>query len=108
MKRELKKLRVFLGRVIRDIRQKLTSSLGNLLSRLLDVVQRIHQQQHDKNKIYSVHAPEVECIAKGKARKRYEFGSKVAMVTGSKDNWIGAFNRSPAILMTGIHYWSHP
>lgn len=88
-KRELKKLRVFLGRVIRDIRRKLTPGTDGKLSRLLAVAQRIHgQQKHDKNKIYSVHAPEVECIAKGKAHKRYEFGSKVAMVTSSKDNWI--------------------
>jgi IS5 family transposase len=88
-KRELKKLRVFLGRVIRDIQRKLTPSSENKLSRLLAVAQRIHQQQkYDKNKVYSVHAPEVECIAKGKAHKRYEFGSKVAMVTSSKDNWI--------------------
>jgi IS5 family transposase len=88
-KRELKKLRVFLGRVIRDVQRKLTPLSENALSRLLAVAQRIHQQQkHDKNKVYSVHAPEVECIAKGKAHKRYEFGSKVAMVTSSKDNWI--------------------
>src|SRR5262245_61775719 len=36
----------------------------------------------------SVHAPEVECIAKGKAHKKYEFGCKVAFVTTSKSNWI--------------------
>jgi len=88
-KRELKKLRVFLGRVIRDVQRKLTPSSEDKLSHLLAVAQRIHQQQkHDKNKVYSVHAPEVECIAKGKAHKRYEFGCKVAMVTSSKDNWI--------------------
>ena len=107
-KRELKKLRVFLGRVIRDIQRKLTPSSENKLSRLLAVAQRIHQQQkYDKNKVYSVHAPEVECIAKGKAHKRYEFGSKVAMVTSSKDNWILAFNRSRVIPMMGT-LWSHP
>ena len=32
------------------------------------------QQRHDKNKLYALHAPEVECIGKGKARKPYEFG----------------------------------
>ena len=34
-----------------------------------------------------MHAPDVECIAKGKAHKRYKFGCKVGMVTTSKDNW---------------------
>ena len=88
-KRELKKPRVFLGRVIRDIQRKLKPETDGKLSRLLAVARRIHQQQkYDKHKLYSVHAPEVECIAKGKAHKRYEFGSKVAMVTSSKDNWI--------------------
>lgn len=38
------------------------------------------QQRHDKNKLYALHAPEVECIGKGKARKPYEFGVKTAMV----------------------------
>jgi len=40
------------------------------------------------NKIYSLHAPEVECIGKGKAHKKYEFGCKVSVVTTSNDNWI--------------------
>ena len=38
------------------------------------------QQRHTKNKLYALHAPEVECIGKGKARKPYEFGVKAAVV----------------------------
>lgn len=38
------------------------------------------QQRHDKNKLYALHAPEVECIAEGKARKPYEFGVTVSLV----------------------------
>jgi IS5 family transposase len=34
----------------------------------------LSQKRHDKNKIYSIRAPEVECISKGKAHKKYEFG----------------------------------
>ena len=56
---------------------------------MLALAERIlSQQRHDKNKVYSVHAPEVECIAKGKAHKKYEFGCKVALVSTLKDNWI--------------------
>lgn len=47
-----------------------------------------HQQHHDKQKVYSVYAPEVECIAKGNAHKKYEFGCKVQVVTTSKAGWI--------------------
>lgn len=81
-------LRTYLGRVMRDIRRK--ASAGDIeLERLLALAERIHtQQKKDKNKVYSVHAPEVECIAKGKAHKKYEFGNKVGVVTTSKDNWI--------------------
>lgn len=43
---------------------------------------------NDKNKVYSVHEPDLECIAKGKAHKKYEFGCKVSMASTSKDNWI--------------------
>jgi IS5 family transposase len=46
------------------------------------------QQRQDKNKLYSIHAPEVVCIAKGKAHKRYEFGAKASFATTSKGNWI--------------------
>jgi IS5 family transposase len=56
---------------------------------LLELAKRLSRQKRDdKGKIYSVHAPEVECISKGKAHKRYEFGCKVGMVTTSKGNWI--------------------
>lgn len=41
-----------------------------------------------KDKIYSVHEPQVECIAKGKAHKRYEFGVKAGFVTASRTNWV--------------------
>ncbi|MES2355264.1 MAG: hypothetical protein V4568_12870 [Pseudomonadota bacterium] len=52
-------------------------------------VPRIHQQQRtDTGRVYNVHTPEVECIAKGKAHKHYELGVKVGIVSTSKDNFI--------------------
>jgi len=54
---------------------------------MLERAKRIYEQkQHDTNKLYSMQAPEVECIAKGKAHKKYEFGCKVSLVSMSKDN----------------------
>lgn len=91
-RQQTRKLKVFLGRVIRDIQRKCQHP-DERLSELLSSAERIfHQKRDDKNKLYSIHAPEVECIAKGKAHKRYEFGCKVAMVSSSKDNWVLAID----------------
>jgi len=87
-RRETKRLRLFLGRVIRDIRRKCPRP-APLLRLLLERAERIlRQQRRDSPKLYSVHAPEVECIAKGKAHRPYEFGCKVAVVTTSRSNWV--------------------
>lgn len=81
-------LRTILGRVIRDIERKCPQP-DQELDILLSTASRIHQQQrNDKNKLYSVHAPEVECISKGKAHKRYEFGCKVSVAATSKGGWF--------------------
>ena len=83
-----RKLKTYLGRVIRDIERKCPEP-GPRLDQLLDISARIHRQQRkDKNKIYSVHAPEVNCISKGKAHKRYEFGCKVSVAATSKGGWF--------------------
>ena len=52
------------------------------------VARLLAQQRHDHHKLYSVHAPEVECIAKGKAHKKYEFGVKVSLAATQRDNFI--------------------
>ena len=88
-KRETKFLRTRLGRVLRDFQGKAPVEVLREYQGLLDRIERIRvQQRHDKRKVYSVHAPEVECIAKGKAHKQYEFGVKVGLVSTSKGNWI--------------------
>jgi IS5 family transposase len=88
-KREQRKLRTYLGRVIRDLERKADAVQLEQVSGLLDIAKRIHaQQRHDRGKVYSVQAPEVECIAKGKAHKRYEFGVKVGVVSTSKESFV--------------------
>jgi len=93
-----RRLKTFLGRVHRDIERKVVDR-DDELQRLLDLSTRLQAQQKDsKNKIYSLHAQEVECISKGKAHKRYEFGCKVGLVTSSRDNWVlgvQAFHGNP-------------
>jgi transposase, IS5 family len=84
-----RRLRTILGRVIRDIERKSADPPGERLGDLLALAKRLHlQERQDKGKLYSVHAPEVECISKGKAHKRYEFGCKVALAVSSKGGWI--------------------
>jgi IS5 family transposase len=86
-----RRLRTYLGRVIRDIERKCSEPDPKLAS-LLTVSRRIFdQKKNDKDKVYSVHAPEVVCISKGKTHKRYEFGCKVSVAATSRGGWfVGA------------------
>lgn len=87
-RKQEKRLKTFLGRVLRDVERKL-SEPSDKFKQLLTNAKRIHaQKRDDKNKLYSVHAPEVECIAKGKAHKKYEFGCKTSVATAANSNWI--------------------
>lgn len=90
-KKETKKLKTNLGRLLRDIQRKVADNneLTQSFKSLSSIVEKLLSQQKDsKNKIYSLHALEVECIAKGKARKRYEFGVKVSIVSTQASNFI--------------------
>ena len=84
-RRALKFLRTRLGRVIRDIRRKIAGNpaLGERFADLLALAVRVRFQDHRQRgpKVYALHAPEVECIGKGKARAPYEFGCKVSIAT---------------------------
>ena len=73
-----------LGRVIRDIQRKCPEPDPKLKEELKQAQRIYDQQRKDKGKVYSVHAPEVESISKGKAHKRYEFGVKVSVGTSSR------------------------
>jgi IS5 family transposase len=85
--RALRKLRTYLGRVIRDIARKMDGMvdlLGKIaLGRMLALARRVLDQKQRQRgpKVYSLHAPEVECIGKGKAHRPYEFGVKVSVAT---------------------------
>ena len=84
--RALKKLRTYLGRVIRDVTRKIAgdSRLEEMVfGRILKLARRVRDQTQRQRgpKVYSLHAPEVECIGKGKAHRPYEFGVKVSVAT---------------------------
>ena len=87
-RKQTKKLKVYLGRVTRDIRRKIQSS-NPVMDKLLALSDRVlTQERQSKNKVYSIHETDVECISKGKAHKKYEFGCKVGFVTSATSNWI--------------------
>jgi IS5 family transposase len=109
--RVVKRQRTILGVVMREVERKLDAMLASCdddgpsggpgapaastvaaLKMWLERAGRIHtQKRNDKNKLYALHAPEVECISKGKARKPYEFGVKVSLaVTHAQGLMVGA------------------
>ena len=83
--RALRSLRTYLGRVCRDLVRKTKASprLKDVFARPLSLAFAVRDQRQNQRgkKIYSLHAPEVECIGKGKAHRPYEFGVKVSVAT---------------------------
>jgi len=81
----LRRVRTYLGRVFRDIVRKTKgdAALRKVFAEPLSLAFRVrHQRQNQRGrKVYSLHAPEVECIGKGKAHRPYEFGVKVSVAT---------------------------
>ena len=110
LKKTVKRQRTILGVVMREVARRLETPAVTLaadsanagvpsspkaisdLRTLLARAERIRtQQRNDRNKLYALHAPEVECLAKGKARKPYEFGVKVSLaVTHKQGLMVGA------------------
>jgi len=100
--RSLRKLKTYLGRVIRDIERRIAGNEGlqETLLRPLSLARRVLEQQRRQRgrKVYSLHAPEVECIGKGKAHRPYEFGVKVSVATTVKHSAGGQFVTHVAVL----------
>ena len=86
-----KKVKTIAGRLVRELLRKLPAESYQSELELFGRV--LGQKRHDKNKVYSLHEPEVQCISKGKEHKKFEFGSKVSItVTQNSGVIIGALN----------------
>jgi len=86
--RQVRQLRTWLGRLFRDIGRKIAGSaaIQAALAGPLGLIARLLRQRREdrgRDKLYSLHAPEVECIGKGKAHARFEFGVKVSPATNA-------------------------
>ena len=99
MKKTIKTLRTRVGRVQREVQRKLHQLPVNKQPQAQDLLGRVSriltQKTKDKNKLYALHAPEVECISKGKARTPYEFGVKVTVATTLKEGLVVGMRSMP-------------
>jgi len=76
-----RKVKTIAGRLLRDFERKVDEEVAEQYAAKLKLIKRVlDQKRHDKNKVYSLHDPEVLCIAKGKVHKKYEFGRKASVV----------------------------
>jgi len=93
-RKSAKKLKTIAGRLTRELRRKLSDELIIKYEVELGIFEEVLlQQRGDKNKIYSLHEPKVYCMSKGKAHKRFEFGSKVSItLTKTSGVAVGAYN----------------
>jgi len=100
MRKALKRLKGYPGRVMRDLRRHLQDIpeddlRGRIIAKLALVSQLLHQQPKGADKIYALHEPGVDCISKGKARVRYEFGCKVSVATTLDEGFVVGMRSFP-------------
>ena len=93
MRKALRRLKGYTGRILRDIERQLGKvPEGALRARLVEMIALVNrllaQKPKDKKKLYSLHEPAVDCISKGKAHKRYEFGTKVSVATTNRGGFV--------------------
>jgi transposase, IS5 family len=79
--RALRKMKVIAGRLIRELERKLPETVQGEQRGNFALYRRVlRQKSGDKDKVYSLHEPQVYCLSKGKEHKKYEFGSKASVV----------------------------
>ena len=81
-----RKIKTIAGRLVRELERKLTDDSFEAELEIFNKV--LSQEKNSKHKIYSLHEPEVYCMSKGKAHKKYEFGCKGSIVLGQKSGII--------------------
>ncbi len=101
MRRSLKKLSTWTGRVQRELQRQLEELGDQTREQALGLIaqtQQLRQQVKNpklKNKLYSLHEPDVDCISKGKAHNRYEFGVKVGIVCTQQEGFVTGIRSYP-------------
>jgi IS5 family transposase len=93
MRKALKRRKGYTARVMRDLRRQLEdipegSLRDRIIAKLALVSQLLHQQPKRSGEIYALHEPQVDCISKGKARVRHEFGCEVSLATTLDEGFV--------------------
>lgn len=100
MRKALRRLKGYTGRVLCDIERQLDQvPEGALRPRIVEMIALVNrllaQKPKDKKKLYSLHEPAVDCISKGKAHKRCEFGTKVSVATTNRGGFVVGMRALP-------------
>jgi IS5 family transposase len=100
MRKGLRRLKGYTGRVMRDLQRQLEAVTDAALRERIEgeialVDRLLRQKPKDKRKLYALHEPEVDCISKGKARVRYEFGTKVSVATTHREGFVVGMRSMP-------------
>ena len=100
MRKALRRLKGYTGRVMRNIQRQLGGIADTALRQRIEVEialadRLLRQKTKDKRKLYALHEPEVDCISKGKARVRYEFGTKVSVTTTHREGFVVGMRSMP-------------
>jgi IS5 family transposase len=100
MRKGLRTLKGYTGRVLRDIQRQLEAVTDTALRERIEgeialVDRLLRQKPKDKRKLYALHEPAVDCISKGKARVRYEFGTKVSVATTHREGFVVGMRAMP-------------
>jgi IS5 family transposase len=100
MRKGLRRLKGYTGRVMRDIQRQLEAVTDPALRERIEgeialADRLLRQRPKDKRKLYALHEPEVDCISKGKARVRYEFGCKVSVTTTHREGFVVGMRAMP-------------
>ncbi|ARE42400.1 Mobile element protein (plasmid) [Rhodovulum sp. P5] len=100
MRKGLRRLKGYTGRVMRDLQRQLDAVTDTALRERIEgeialADRLLRQKPKDKGKLYALHEPEVDCISKGKARVRYEFGTKVSVATTHREGFVVGMRAMP-------------
>src|SRR6056297_797059 len=100
MRTGLRRLKGYTGRVLRDIQRQLETVTDTALRERIEgevalVDRLLRQKPRDRRKLYALHEPAVDCISKGKARVRYEFGCKVSVATTHREGFVVGMRAMP-------------
>ncbi len=106
MRKALRTLKGYTGRILRDIGRRIGAvPEGGLRTRIEErmtlVTRLLRQTPKSPGKLYALHEPEVDCISKGKARVRYEFGTLVSIATTLAGGFVAGMRSMPGNLYDG-------